>query len=183
MFTIHATKKLIERVKRPFEEPVEPTTALGNWYANALLWKPQHVALFVNERTLLPVIVPLAPARSVGDRLGESLRTLLLALNVDREFIEAELGEMHAYNYAKTASRSVLGMVNDFAHLAEHYLWHRQDADLMSTSLWLSHTPCSPLDKRSGFPDLELAAVAANWRATRTDSQSSLPSDTSKRPV
>jgi hypothetical protein len=31
---------------------------LGSWYATVLLWKPQ-VALLVNEKTLLPVLMPL----------------------------------------------------------------------------------------------------------------------------
>jgi hypothetical protein len=52
-YTIHATRKLLDRVKRPVGAPVEPATALGNWLATALFWKPQ-AALFVNERTFLP---------------------------------------------------------------------------------------------------------------------------------
>ncbi|MCP4966026.1 MAG: hypothetical protein GY926_12420 [bacterium] len=41
-YTIHATKKLLDRVKRPAEAPVdEPSTVLGSWYATAVFWKPQ----------------------------------------------------------------------------------------------------------------------------------------------
>jgi hypothetical protein len=49
-----------------------PTTALGNWYATVVFWKPQG-ALFVNERTLTPIVVPLAPAISVTDRFPAHL--------------------------------------------------------------------------------------------------------------
>lgn len=72
MFTVHATKKLLDQIKvRPHSAPPEATTQLGNWYATALFWKPQ-VVLFVNEPTLLPILVPLAPAATVTDRfLGE----------------------------------------------------------------------------------------------------------------
>lgn len=67
-YTIHGTKKLLDRVKRPVVEPVDvPSTMLGNWYANALMWRPQ-AALFVNEVTLLPVFVPLAPAKGLAER-------------------------------------------------------------------------------------------------------------------
>lgn len=39
VYTIHATKKLLDRVKQPVELPVEePSTALGNWYATVLFW-------------------------------------------------------------------------------------------------------------------------------------------------
>lgn len=86
MHTIHGTKKLLDRVKKPVGEAVEtPTTALGNWYATALFWRPQ-AALFVNERTLLPVFVPLAPAAKVAERLPDQLGRLLDALEVPIEF-------------------------------------------------------------------------------------------------
>ncbi|NBW46191.1 MAG: hypothetical protein EBR45_11645 [Betaproteobacteria bacterium] len=61
MFTLYCTKKLLDRIGRPVTVPEPASTHLGNWYATALLWKPQ-MALMVNERTLLPVLLPLAPA-------------------------------------------------------------------------------------------------------------------------
>jgi len=51
MYTVHATKKLPDRMKEPVEEPVlESTTRLGNWYTKTLFWRLQY-ALFVNEKT------------------------------------------------------------------------------------------------------------------------------------
>ena len=71
MYTIHGTKKLLDRVKQSVEAPVaEPSTLLGNWYATALFWKPQ-VALLVNERTLVPVLLPLAPAGQLAKRVPD----------------------------------------------------------------------------------------------------------------
>ena len=72
-FTIHATKKLLDRVKQPVVDPLDAATELGNWYATALFWKPQ-VALLVNERTLLPVFMPLAPATTLAQRFPDELR-------------------------------------------------------------------------------------------------------------
>ena len=47
------------------------TTRLGDWYVNILVWKP-HVAMFVSEATLLPVLMPFAsshqPTASILDR-------------------------------------------------------------------------------------------------------------------
>jgi hypothetical protein len=48
-------------------DPASATTALGDWYTTVLFWRP-HVALFVNEPTLLPVVIAFAPAASVLDR-------------------------------------------------------------------------------------------------------------------
>jgi hypothetical protein len=158
-FTIHATKKLLDRVKAPVEEPIEPTTALGNWYATALFWKPQ-VALFVNERTLLPVFVPLAPAATLAPRFPDELRRVLDAQGLDPRFVDEEIGPMGTGRYAKTASRSVLGVMNEFAYLGDAHRQARDaDDDLLALSVRIAETPTSPLYKRHVSPDRELAAL------------------------
>lgn len=158
-YTIHATKKLLDRVKQRIESPVEPATALGNWYATAMFWKPQ-VALFVNERTFLPVLVPLAPAATLAERFPESLRSVLDRLGVDPRFVDAEIRSMGSVGYAKTANRSLVGMMNEFGFLADVY---RQDPefgeDLVALAVRLAGTPVGPLTKRHGFPDRELLAL------------------------
>lgn len=68
VYSVHTTRKLLDRLKAPIGPPViKPSTALGNWYATAILWRPQ-VALFVNDKTFLPVVVALAPAESLLTR-------------------------------------------------------------------------------------------------------------------
>ncbi len=158
-FTIHATKKLLDRVKRPVAEAVEPTTPLGNWYATALFWRPQ-VALFVNERTLLPVFLPLAPASSLAQRFPDQVRRVLDAHGVDPRFADHEIRSMVDGCYAKTASRSLLGVMNEFAFLGSvHRDEYRADHDLVALSVWLAETPMSPLYKRHGRPERELKAL------------------------
>ena len=87
VYTIHATMKLLDRVKGPFAPAVEnPTTSLGNRYATAVFWRPK-VARFVNERTLLPLLLPLAPATTPVERFPDSLRFMLESLGVNPSFI------------------------------------------------------------------------------------------------
>lgn len=163
VFSIHATKKLLDRVNRPALPAVsEPATILGNWYANVLFWKPQ-VALLVNERTLLPVLMPLAPAATLSDRFPEALGRVLEALGVAPAFIEAEISAMADARYAKTANRSVIGIMNEFKYLAEVYRAHRDFDDLVALAVKLSRTPCGPLYKRLVSPDRELDALVAGW--------------------
>lgn len=158
-FTIHATKKLLDRVKAPVEDPTEPPTVLGNWYATALLWKPQ-VALFVNERILLPIFVPLAPAATLASRFPDELRRILDAHGLDPRFVDQEIRSMGTGRYAKTASRSVLGVMNEFAYLGDaHRQAHGADEALVALSLRIAETPTSPLYKRHVSPDRELAAL------------------------
>ncbi len=162
MYTIHATQKLRDRVKPSLADPVaEPSTVLGNWYATALFWKPQ-VALFVNESTLLPVLMPLAPAKSLADRFPEQLGAVLNALGTDPRFVTAEIAATTDARWARTANRSVVGITNEFSFLAEVDRTHERSDNLVSMSVRLAGTPCSPLYKRHTFPDRELAALVAS---------------------
>lgn len=166
VFSIHATKKLLDRVNRPVLPAVsEPATILGNWYANVLFWKPQ-VALLVNERTLLPVLMPLAPAATLAERFPEALQRVLEALGVVPAFTEVEIYAMADARYAKTANRSVVGIMNEFKHLADAYRDHRGLDDLVMLAVELSGTPCGPLYSRHVSPDRELDALVVGWSET-----------------
>ena len=85
---------------------------------------------------------------------------VLDAHGIDPRFVDAERTEMIEHRLAKTASRSVSGTMNDFTNLAEAYRDQELELDLVVLSLWLAGTPCGPLRDRSGYPDLELKAVA-----------------------
>lgn len=85
------TKELRDRVRAPLGDAIEPSsTALGNWYATALFRGPQ-MALFVDEATLLPVLVPLAPAKSLAERFPDHVEAVLNALGTDPRFVAAEV--------------------------------------------------------------------------------------------
>ncbi len=152
MFNLHCTKKLLDRIKPTVEPPATGTTRLGDWYATALFWKPQ-MALLVNERTLLPVILPLAPASTLAQRFPSALQAVLQGLGLPDAFIQAEIRHMDEVVYAKTANRSVLGVMNEFAFLAEGYRDRNGLVDPLALSLKLAHTPCGPLYKGPVFPD------------------------------
>lgn len=156
MYQLHCTKKLLDRIKPSAIAPDGASgTLLGNWYATALFWKPQ-VALLVNEKTLLPVLMPLAPATDLATRFPVHLADVLAAHGVPQQFIDHELAQMNEVQYAKTSNRSVVGIMNQFAYLAEGYREYLETRDLLTLSLRLSETPCSPLYKRAVSPDREL---------------------------
>lgn len=139
-------------------EPLRPRCLLGSWYATALFWRPQ-VALFVNESTLLPVFTPLAPATGVIDRFADVLAVVLAAHGVPRSFIDAELAEMGDHRLTTTKSRSVVGIMNEFSYLGGVHRRLDDEDDLVSLSVGLARTPCSPLYGRHVSPDRELAAL------------------------
>ena len=158
VFVVHATKKLLDRCGGPAPAETPTTTALGDWYATALFWSPQ-VALFVNDSTRLPVFVRLAPAATLLARFVTDLTIVLGAHGLDPRFIDAELAEMTEHRLEQTASRSVVGTMNDYTYLAAAHRDHHGVDDLVDLSLTLARTPCGPLRDRTGFPDLELKAL------------------------
>jgi hypothetical protein len=160
MFTLHCTRKLLDRIHPELVAPCSPTTGLGNWYATALFWKPQ-MALLVNERTLLPVVMPLAPAATLAKRFPAALKDVLQALDLPADFIQAEIDGMGEVVYAKTANRSLVGMLNEFSFLGEAYRDRSGHFDPLALSLKLAGVPCGPLSKGAGMPNLAVRDVVA----------------------
>lgn len=159
---VHGTKEFRDRVRaQPPSTGQSSTGRLGSWYANVLFVRPQ-VALFVNETTLVPLLTRLAPAAGLLDRFPAELSQLLSAHELPHDFIDHEVSAADQIRLAPTASRSMLGVMNEFTHLTRHYLRDPgDDQELVDVSLELAQTPTRPLRDRHGFPDRELQALAA----------------------
>lgn len=158
MLVLRGTKKLRDRVKGPAATTDDTSsTVLGDWFATALFWKPQ-VALLVNQRTLLPVFMPLAPAATLAARIPAAIATTLRNHGASDHFITTELAAMGEVRIAPTNDRSTLGVMNEFAFHGElHFL--EGLTDLEALSIRLSSLILGPLHHRHGSPDHELAAV------------------------
>lgn len=142
MFTFRCTGKLLKRLAGSQEDsPTVPSTKLGDWYGHLLFTRPQ-LALCVSERTLLPVLIPAADAATLVPRLRGTLATMLRALDVPAAMVMAETNAMADAVIGKTASRSVLGSINDFVRMLDAYLNGRP---LLDVALHLADCPCGPL--------------------------------------
>lgn len=161
MYVVHGTQRLLDHVgtPKPAGEADLVTTRLGSWYATLGRWRP-NVALFVSEATLLPVLVPAAPARSLLIRFPVALAEVLAGHGVPAAWINEELARMDDLVTAKTASRSLVGVLNEFLFLVGHHRAGEPEFDLQSLSVDLARTPMSPLYKRRFSPNRELAALA-----------------------
>jgi hypothetical protein len=161
MVIVHGTQRFRDRVPAvPASTSDRSTTLLGSWYATLLRRRPQ-VALFVNERTLVPVFVPLAPARTLLRRLPAAIADVLAAHKIPRQLIDSEVAEMDAPLVAPTTSRSLVGVMTEFGHLADTFGDDQVD-DLVGLAVRLAATPCSPLYGRHISPNHELAALVAD---------------------
>ena len=165
MFVLRATRNLLGRLG-PVDEPPVPasTTRLGDWYATAWTGRPL-IALLVSEAALLPVLMPLAPAATLPKRFPDHLAQALRDHEVPTGFIDEELARMQDVRLATTASRSVLGIMNEFTFLAQEAGTRPTLAELPELARWLARTPCSPLYRRHVSPDRELHALVATHQS------------------
>jgi hypothetical protein len=103
----------------PSPSNANPTTLLGDWHVNLLLWRPQLIHC-MNDRSLLSVLVPAREAAIFPSRLSDALRHLLLRLGVSSEVAGYEHEAMSEFVVAPTNNRSILGCMRD-AELALAY--------------------------------------------------------------
>lgn len=114
MYTLRCTRKLLKRLgAAPCSAVVEPTTVLGDWYANLLYTRPQQLVLAMNERSLLCVLVPAREAGRLGARVKAAAQELLLELGVPLAVAAREGEAMKDMHVGATLSRAILGCMND----------------------------------------------------------------------
>ena len=102
--------------------------------------------IFISERSLLAVIMHLRDRHELLKNFKKRLAFLLVRLNIDAHLISAELDQMQNLTIAPTASRSVLGSLNDFINLSKHRYYYDGYFDLSATEFQFTNIPCGPLD-------------------------------------
>ena len=105
--------------------------------------------------------MPLAPARTLLSRFPEPLELTLSLHGLPGSFITTELEAMRQTRLAKTANRSLIGMLNEFAFLADR--WRTDTGSLLDLSLRLSDVPCGPLSRTHTYPRHAVAAAVDEW--------------------
>jgi hypothetical protein len=147
MVTIRCTKKLLGRLHPDEVEVQPPTTVLGDWYGNILFCRPQLV-LFMSERTLLPVVVPAAPAHAVLDRFVFALGFMLQRIGIPVEGVESELRAMAGMRVGPTRSRRAIGSLNDLMYHLSRWLEDEELKTLEDVSIRLASIPFKAIDYR-----------------------------------
>lgn len=166
MFTLRCTQKLLARLgATPDPQPALADTVLGDWYANLIRVGRLQLVLAVSETTLLPVVVPAREGRTLATRIRHALEPLLLSIGIPPEEVLAELDAMSCATISKTASRRVLGSLNDLAFQLEVGLANHPERSLLEHALGLSGTPLSLIDH--GSPGSATVAAFATARELR----------------
>lgn len=150
LFNLRATNKLLSRLKTAPAAAVEPITRLGDWYASYFNVGRQQFAMFVSDRSLLAVVLPVKEMKPLPVTLTDRLRWLLRDLNVPTELINDELAQMHTCTITTTASRSVLGSMNDHVAAVKFCLNCSATPSIVEIHRKLAGTPLKAIDYR--FP-------------------------------
>ncbi|RZA26263.1 MAG: hypothetical protein EOP10_04170 [Proteobacteria bacterium] len=150
MVIYRLTENLFKKLKVPLQaDPVASTGTLGDWYCNKIILNRQHFLLCVSSQTLLPVLVSGKAPLTFPSRLQEKLGEILLHLNIPTARIENELAQMNDWVFAKTASRSVVGAMNDYIRISKVMVESGLNIDDLS---WrLLDIPFRPLGMKSSL--------------------------------
>jgi ribosomal protein S28E/S33 len=158
MYTLRCTQKLLARgLEADAIAQPEPTTLLGDWYANVIICNRQHVVLCMSERTLLPVLLPAKDAKSLPFRLADATCEVLGRLGIEPGAVQVERKRMEGVRVGRTASRRLLGSLNDFMFQLEVGLKSSPERTLIEQALWLAETPCKPIEYAS--PEIATRAL------------------------
>ena len=154
MVTLRLTHKLQKLLDIDLDEQVEPTTSrLGDWYANLIPTVSGDLILFVNEKTLLSVAIPVWEANNLIPLFHLRVTNLLGMIGIPHKKILDEIRHYDRIQFGKTTSRSIVGSMNDIAWqyqgMAEVAM-SKKDLSLSEAELRLSEMPCKPINYR--FP-------------------------------
>ena len=154
MVTIRCTRKLYKYLEIiPLEAPEPPTGALGDWYANLIPTYAGDLIIFVNERSLVTVAMPVWEFENIIPLFRDRVENLLMMIGIEQEIIDREISHLEPVQFARTVSRSVLGSMND---IAWNYQIISEEAEfavhlsLSDAELKLSQMPSGVLNYR--FP-------------------------------
>jgi len=173
---LRCTQKLLHAIGSPRILPRGETqpTLLGDWYANLLRVGRQQALLFTNEATLYAVAV-LGVRRAACADLPQCFRDHLQQTLAEERLLpgllDALLVEYRDVTLARTASRSVLGSMND---VARHVAYHVCDAggpaqcDRAALHRQLNDMPHQPLGWQTAAEALRARLLRAeSWPSPR----------------
>lgn len=133
------------------EDSSHGTSPLGDWYVNLIPTAGGGMFLFMNEQSLLAVVVPVG----IPDLLHHFVArvgNLLSMIGLPNERIEQEIQHFEQARAAKTASKRVLGVMNDLAYhvqIAFDEATAEKPLSLSDLELHLADIPQATIDFRT----------------------------------
>jgi hypothetical protein len=168
--TLRCTRKLLGTLHVPAARALtQPTTVLGDWYANVYDTRPHPIVLCMSERSLLTVLVPFGDLNSLASKFRLAVLNLLTRLEVPADVIRVEREAMSEIAFGPTANRRVLGCLNEAAFAVSTEFDSMHERWLGDHEMYLSRFIYSTTQYR---PPHELAQELL--RAARSGTRASL---------
>ena len=144
MVTLRATQKLLKHLAEETASGQPPDAGLGDWYANRIVIDRKPILIIVSSLSLLPILSPARDVRRLPSRLPDLVAQRLSRLGLTPELIEAERKATRPVEVGRTADRSLVGIMVDFARLAPFYLRSdgSDETSLRLAEKKLGETPC-----------------------------------------
>jgi hypothetical protein len=144
MVVLRATQKVLKLLPESAHAAAVSTTALGDWYVNRIVVDRQPLLLLVSGNSLLPALTTARDVKSLPKRLASLVGGRLSRLGIDQQVLGLEIEALSTVAVARTASRSVVGQMVDFAKMLPFYLpedgWTERDLKVAEDKL--AETPC-----------------------------------------
>lgn len=131
MVVLRVTHKLAQILPPAAGVPRSSNTALGDWYVHQVTVGSESLALLVSSRSLLAMLVPAARLPDLPQRLAALVAVRLKRLGIPGRLIAAERQAMRPVVVARTADRSVVSIMVEYARMIPRYL-SKGDWDLTS---------------------------------------------------
>jgi hypothetical protein len=159
MVVLRCTVKLLAHLKHSNDLPSsESTTRLGDWYGNILRMGHRQMLLFISERSRFPVVIPMRDAKRLNAVFPAIVCERLALAGVSARDVAWERSHMQDIAFGPTRNRSLLGTLNDFAHMAKYSDTRRTEPESPDELMrFLAQTPILPLNGKNPI-DLTLDA-------------------------
>jgi len=168
MVVLRATQKLLKILPGSGVSSVTSTTALGDWYVNRIIVDRQPLLLLVSSKSLLTAVTTARDVKALPRRLASIVGKRLSRLGISQSALASEVEASSVVTVAKTADRSVLGQMVDFAKAIPFYLqesgWDEDDLKVVEDRL--AETPCRASGRFEGviFPrEMTVRLLESRW--------------------
>ncbi len=170
MVVLRRTQKLASQLPASTETTLASDTALGDWYVNRLVVDRKPLLLMASSRSLISILIPATDVRTLPARLPTLVAQRLRRMRIPDRLIATEVAAMSPVGVAKTADRSVVGILVDFGMMIPYHLergaW--DETTLPFVEAKLAKNPCfaGRPDGNTIFPEQATPALLAlKWDA------------------
>ena len=171
MVTLRATRKVLKYLSEKPDSVQLPDTGLGDWYVNRLVVDRKPLLLLVSSLSLLAILKPARNVKALPNLLPDLVAGRLHRLGVDPNLINQEVEAMDPVEVGRTADRSVLGIMVDFAKMIPYHLpiggWDQTWLPMVEEQLQKNPCHASRPFEDVIFPEQKAVdLLVARWHST-----------------